>query len=78
MFGDKALACLLSFKSLTGNVELIKIMNRLGHSCSYSNQEEIDTALCIEKLDTITGNGVPLPLNIEAYVPTVLAYDNID
>lgn len=31
-------------KSLTGNVELIKILNRLGHGVSYSQLEEIDTA----------------------------------
>ena len=34
-----------SIKALTGNVELIKTLNRLGHGCSYSRLEEIDTAL---------------------------------
>ncbi len=32
-------------KSLTGNVELIKILNRLSHGVSYSQAEEIDTPL---------------------------------
>ena len=37
-------------KTLTGNVELIKILNRLGHGVSYSQLEENDTALCLQKL----------------------------
>ena len=37
-------------KSLTGNTELIHMLNRLGHSVSYSQLEEIDTALCLQKL----------------------------
>ena len=38
---------LLSYgvKTLTGNVELIQILNRLGHGVSYSQLEENDTAL---------------------------------
>ena len=32
-------------KTLTGNVELIQILNRLGHGLSYSQLEENDTAL---------------------------------
>ena len=65
-------------KSLTGNVELIKMMNRLGHSCSYTTLEEIDTALCMEKLEVVNDNSVPIPLNIVTDIPTVVAYDNID
>ena len=34
-----------AIKTLTGNVELIKILNRLGHGISYSKLEEIDKAL---------------------------------
>ncbi len=65
-------------KTLTGNVELIKIMNRLGHSCSYSSLEEIDTALCISKLANSDPDSTTLPTNIHPLVPTVLAFDNID
>ena len=38
---------LLSYgvKTLSGNVELIQILNRLGHGVSYSQLEENDTAL---------------------------------
>ena len=43
---------LLSYgqKTLTGNVELIQILNRLGHGVSYSQLEENDTAPCLEKM----------------------------
>jgi hypothetical protein len=37
-------------KTLTGNVELIKSLNRLGHGISYSQLEELDTALALHKL----------------------------
>lgn len=65
-------------KTLTGNIELIKTMNRLGHGCSYTRLEEVDTALCMEKLETAEGGGVLLPSSIHPSVPTVLAFDNIN
>ena len=65
-------------KTLTGNVEVIKIMNRLGHGCSYTALEEIDTALCIDKVASVDSDGVPLPKNVHPSVPTVLAFNNID
>ncbi|XP_064116328.1 uncharacterized protein LOC135222086 [Macrobrachium nipponense] len=68
----------LVVKTLTGNVELIKTLKRLGHSCSYSVLVEIDTALCLEKLENTDNNRLPLPSDIHPGVPTVLAFDNID
>lgn len=65
-------------KTLTGNVELIKMLNRLGHGISYSKLMEIDTALCLQKLATEEEDGVALPTNVFQSIPTVLAYDNID
>lgn len=59
-------------KSLTGNVELVHILNRLGHSLSYSQVEEIDTALCLQKLSLSDGQPV-LPRDIHAGVFTTLA-----
>ena len=53
-------------------------MNRLGHGCSYTALEEIDTGLCIDKVASIDSDGVPLPKNVHPSVPTVLAFDNID
>ena len=63
-------------KSLTGNVELIHMLNRLGYGVSYSQMVEIDTALCLEKL--ALGQHCPLPENIHPNTFTVLAWDNID
>lgn len=65
-------------KSLTGNVELIKILNRLGHGISYSQLEEIDTALCLKKMATADEPKAFIPSNIVPLVPVCLAYDNID
>jgi hypothetical protein len=68
-----------AIKTMTGNVELIRILNRLGHGCSYTRLEEVDTALCMEKLkDSEDSEGPPLPKGMHPEVPTVLAFDNID
>ena len=64
-------------KSLTGNVELIQILNRLGHSISYSMMEEIDTALCLQKV-SLAGGDIDLSVNIHPGMFTTLAWDNID
>ncbi|XP_078353848.1 uncharacterized protein LOC144638526 [Oculina patagonica] len=65
-------------KTLTGNVEVIKLLNRLGHGVSYSKLEEIETALCMKKIESDEQMGVMLPSNIYPGVPTTLAFDNID
>ena len=59
-------------KSLTENTELIRTLNRLGHSVFYSQAEEIDTVLCVQKLGLLKDD-LPLP-----GVFTTLAWDNID
>ena len=43
----KHIALSFSVKSLTGNVQLLNILNRLGHCVAYSQMEEIETALCM-------------------------------
>ena len=65
-------------KTLTGNVELIKMLNRFGHVISYSKLEEIERALCLQKIENVNETGVALPLNVYPRVPTTLAFDNID
>ena len=65
-------------KSLTNNVELIQIINRCGHGMSYSQIEEINTALCLQKLASTPENSIPLPGNIKPYISTTLAWDNVD
>ena len=65
-------------KSLTNNVQLIRIINRCGHGVSYSQIEELSTALCLQKLASSPDDAVPLPENIHSFVSTTLAWDNID
>ncbi len=71
---------LLSYgvKTLTGNVELIQMLNRLGHGVSYDQLEENDTALCLQKLATSLNQRLILPHSIQPFVFTNLAWDNID
>ena len=65
-------------KTLTNNVEVIRFLNRCGHGVAYSQIEEINTALCLQKMAMTPENAVPLPDNIKPYVSTSLAWDNID
>ena len=65
-------------KILTGNGELIKALNRLGHSISYSQLAELDTALALQKLAIEDELGIAIPSNIQPCVPTTVAFDNID
>ena len=37
-------------KALSGNVELLQSLKHMGHTVSYSQIEENDTALCLQKL----------------------------
>ena len=45
---------------------------------SYSQIEELNTTHCLEKLAVTPENMIPLPDNIKPYIPTSLAWDNID
>ena len=65
-------------KTLTGNVEIIQLLNRLGHGVSYSMTQQIETALCIQKLEYFGDFNVALPHNIHPNVFTTLVWDNID
>lgn len=64
-------------KALTGNVEIIQMLNRLGHGVSYTVIEENETSLCLRKL-AATDDDAVLPETIKAHVNTTLAWDNID
>ena len=65
-------------KALTGNVELMQALNRLGHAVSYWQIEENETALCMKKLATTAEGHVVLPEDIFPYLFTTMAWDNID
>ena len=65
-------------KTLTCNVELIQILNRLGHCVSYSMFERIETALCLKKMGLLSERRMILSSNIHPNLPTTLFWDNID
>ena len=64
-----------AIKSMTGNVELIKTLNRLGHGISYSKLLEVDTANAIQK---VSSDCQLIPEEIYPYQQVTLVYDNID
>ena len=66
-----------TIKSLTGNTELIKIINRFGHGISYSKTLEIATALALQKM-VEAESGVVLPNEVQSLQPTSLVFNNID
>ena len=65
-------------KTLTGNVELIRMLNRLGHGISYTQLEENETALCLQKLMATESHKVALTAAIKPFIFTTLAWDSID
>lgn len=65
-------------QTLTGNIELIQTLNKCGHGVSYSQLEENDTALCLQKLAAGCNHRVVLLASIKPCVFTSLAWDNID
>ena len=71
---------LLSYgvKTLIENVELIQMLNRLGHGVSFSQLKKNDTALCLQKMAANLNQKVVLPGTIQPNVFPNLAWDNID
>ena len=67
----------MTVKSLTGNVELITILNRFGHDLSYFQIEEVETALA-EMQIAKRQNGVFVPSVCYPDVPGVFCWDNND
>ena len=67
-----------AIKTLTGNTEIIRILNRSGHEMSYTQLEENDAALCLEKLASSLDEKVSLPASIKPHVFTTCTWDNID
>ena len=65
-------------KSLSGNVELITTLNRLGHGISHSALLEVITAAAMQKILDTALNDVVLPDETQLAEPTTLVYDNID
>ena len=65
-------------KTLTENVELMQMLNRLGHGVFYSQLENNDTAFCLQKMAVNLNQKLVLPGTIQPNVFPNLAWDNID
>ena len=48
----------MSVRHLTGSKQLIKILKRMGHCCSYDETEVIDTSLAKESLAKAEETGI--------------------
>ena len=66
-----------AIKSTTGSVEMIRMINRIGDAVSYTPLEELETSLCIQKLQIQKDEHISLLENIHPHVPTTLAFGNI-
>ena len=73
----KHVALPLTVKSLTGNAELITILNRFGHALSYTQIEELETALEEREIEK-QQDGMLIPSTCSVAVPGVFCWDNND
>ena len=64
-------------KSLTGCVEIIRLLNQSGHGLSRSKLQEFDAAVCLHKMSMNEGS-VAIPRGVKPSVQVTLAYNNID
>ena len=72
----KHLLLSMTVRHLTGNAELITILNRFGHCQSYTRTLELETAMC----SSITADDSVLPPNISLQSNSVIhfCWDNFD
>ena len=63
----------IAVQHLTRNAQVVTLLNKFGHGMSYSQVEEVETALAEEDLKD---EAVPLPTNIDGGASVVLAVDN--
>ena len=68
----------ISVRHLTGSKQLITILNRMGHCCSYEEVELVDTSLANEILAKSDETGVIIPSNIHPGVFVQMSADNND
>ena len=67
----------MTVKSLTGSAELVTLLNRFGHGLSYSQIEELETAIAEQQITNLR-NGVLLPTACSPSVSAVFCWDNND
>lgn len=67
----------ITIKSLTGNSEVITILNRFGHGLSYSQIEELETSIAEVEIAK-EQDGVLIPSSCSPDVPGIFCWDNND
>ncbi|XP_031571112.1 uncharacterized protein LOC116305356 [Actinia tenebrosa] len=68
----------MSVRHMTGSKQLIRMLNRFGHSCSYDDIEVVDTSLALEIIAQTENLGAVIPSNITPGVFVQAAGDNND
>ena len=68
----------MTLRHLTGSKQLITMLNRMGHCCSYDDVEVLDTSLAQEVLAKSEMFGVVIPSNIIPGIFVQAAGDNND
>lgn len=66
----------IAMKSITGSRKVVNILNRLGHSISYSVAEELETELTYSSFDD--KSLIPYGIEKKPQLLTGLAFDNFD
>ena len=74
----KHVSLAMSVRNLTGSEQLITILNRMGHCCSYEEVEVVDTSLANEIIAKSEQTGAVIPSNIHPGVFVQMAADNND
>ena len=64
-------------KSQTGSVEIITVLNKLGHGISYSQLEKIEAGIAEVQMKAVE-NGTSLSGNRQPNIFTTFAFDNND
>ncbi|CAC5416584.1 unnamed protein product [Mytilus coruscus] len=73
----KHVALAIYLKTQTGSSEIVKIINKFGHSVSYDQAEEIETSIA-EQMIMNTEDDIFIPSNIRKGVFSSFCWDNND
>ena len=67
----------MTVKSLTGNADVVTLLNRFGHALSYTQIEELETAIAEKQIER-QREGILLPSVCVPDVPAIFCWDNND
>ena len=73
----KHVSLAVTIKNLTGSSQAVSILNRFGHTISYSELLELESSMAMKQLQK-EKEGISLPSNIVPNVFTTFCWDNND